>query len=316
MNTTNRLKVAILGAGPTAFFAACAARDCGHIPEIFGFTMGDPPAGSFYLHDIPPWIKLAVESQKLATMRVGVEENYIQKQYGKYANGITNSSFPKVAPKVPLITTIYPYSEQIKRYLIENTPIQLGILFNDDLIMEYAESYDVVLHTFPTEESILSSLGNLYFPVSTLHIPARNRPNSWWRKFADAVNLERLDLLGPLGIATLNTDTWFPNLPNLVLYDGTLTHPYVRLSVLFQHLHLEFPVGYHEEKSDVLYDLERIGFKTAIQPTLKPQQKRWDGYLSENVFAIGRYATWDTQVLSHQAYYDTCGILKTYTTEG
>jgi len=91
----DKKKIAVIGLGPTGSFAARAAYDLNCEVDIYtvesAFTT---PPGSFWLHWVPDDVTQQVAATQIYIQGKGTAKDYIKRQWGELAPGVT-SSFPE-----------------------------------------------------------------------------------------------------------------------------------------------------------------------------------------------------------------------------
>jgi len=313
-----KLKIAILGSGPSSAFASRACYDMGFrnitVLSQTANQHGHFPAGSFYLHWIPETVQKerTVVSQMLYTFATGSQKAYIARQYNGTVKGNVRSSFPKH----PTLHRTWDYST-VQPFLWLGATFRSQTFGSDEEIEELLELYDLVLHGFPSYESRYHYDPPPSFPVATYNLRSPLMRGTWERF---------LDLVG-ISINTVNNwvakvyrqglpPAW-PDSPNWIYYNGTQDLPFVRFSYLWGMAHVEFPVNYHTQYPEKVKAIEdTTNGWTSIQRNLLPTTQLWTKQIASNIYPIGRFATWDSTQLSHDTYSRVSGILNSYTTEG
>lgn len=163
----NKLKVAILGAGPSAAFAyqACKAHAERVDVEVFSAEASKIPVGAFWFRWLPHNIRSQLRSQSIFTNYVGTEDLYVSKQWGDSVSVTGNSSsFPKEL--VGVQQGFKP--EEAIPLLWDDVIFVLGQPFTDTDTTKLALEVDIVLQTFPTDESKEENKDKLtHFPLVT-----------------------------------------------------------------------------------------------------------------------------------------------------
>jgi hypothetical protein len=167
-----KAKIAILGGGPVAAYVYRACLDSGFNPTILSKEITSAPAGAFWLRWLPdPLEELAVKSSIQVTP-IGSKEIYQIKQWGENGRFLP-CSFPDEAYKSE------GYDPRIAIPLLwgnvaSATPF---VYENDAQIMSLATEYDLVLQTFPSNESL--ELNRQY----VVKVPTKTCSHSYDRNF-------------------------------------------------------------------------------------------------------------------------------------
>lgn len=205
-----KLKVAVLGTGPSAAFAVLACRNSNVTPTVYSSFGTLPtfqgPAGAFYFHKVPG---APVESnyyEHLTIIGVGGKDEYFKKQWGY----IGESTFPAEP------YTDYGFDPKYAlRYMWERQDISKHEPFTDESVAVLARDFDYVFQTFPTDKS-RNELGKykVTFPATVVDVHST---------------------------VMLENDLFIT--PNTIIYDGLPQHSFVRASSLFGKLTREYPIG-------------------------------------------------------------------------
>lgn len=259
---SKKMKIAILGTGASALFAAKAAKDAGHEPLIIGIKEFSFPPGPFWFHWVPDDVKAKMEGTKITVIPEGRERKYQSLQWGKVPNGV-KSSFPD---RVAVVVGYNP--SETAELMSSMFMLKLPQALTDAQIRNYCEEWDLVFQTFPTKESkavqqhplmpyYVGALYNAGAATDNYVVYNGTGTGIWLRKvflwgnlfFEFPKNLE-LDQIKPV------MDRTYPNLEYHKLYD---MHP---------------------------------GTKPIQLPLSAPM----------NLHLVGRWAEWNTKRLSHEAY--------------
>ena len=142
------MKVAILGTGPSAAYAALACDQYNVECDILSKT--SPPvfyAGAFWPRHLPTNNLLPL--YRVYISRVGTAENYLQKQWGTVKDEwLEETSFPAGAEYENAYS---PY--ELFGWIWQYRKIQLIPTLSDKDIAKLADDYDKIFMTFPTEKS-------------------------------------------------------------------------------------------------------------------------------------------------------------------
>lgn len=139
-------KIAIVGFGPTAIFAARAAYDLGCKVEIFTDKARPMPPGATWLHWVPEDIAQEFASTPIYVVGKGTSAEYTKRQWGFECP----SSFPTKA--------VWEHGYDPQKVLDSLLPVEcnvnlMGYAMSDADVQDLAKSYDLVFQTFPTKES-------------------------------------------------------------------------------------------------------------------------------------------------------------------
>lgn len=253
-------RVAILGSGASGAFAYQACKYCNIEPEIFTAQMGKPSAGAFYFHWLPPAVEELAHPKDILWTSVGTEEVYLAKQWGSHAPD--SSSFP-AQPRVEI-----GYDPQeVWEILWKDANIDLVAgSFSDTDILDFSKYYDLVFHTFPSQESLRDQLPPVTIPIEKLS-----------RSFK-----AKKELVG--------------DYENYIIYGGSAKLDWVRLSSLFGNVFMEYNSHHPFAKGGDNIELRR---------DMHPDTQPWKKLIWKNIVPLGRLAKWNRSELSHQAFWDT-----------
>lgn len=259
----DKLKVAVIGLGPTGAFAARAASDLGCEVDIYvaGSGGSSTPPGAFWLH----WIPDGVVSQGFIYEDIWVEgkgtpKAYIERQWGKQLAAGVTSSFP-VRPVWERGYNPQTVLEKLIPRACEEIRVPYPLSGAD--IRDLSVKYDLVFQTFPTKESFEHQPALLPF-VAAARFGSEDPSTNW------------------------------------VVYNGTPNGLVVREAVLFGNHFLEFPKGLAISEITAEQDME--GWQTLVLKDLHPHTKPWSQDPASKVKLVGRLAMWDRKFLSHDAY--------------
>lgn len=145
-------KIAILGAGPVAAFVYRACIDFG-MPDVdidvYGMSQTKAPAGAFWFHDVPKYLKSELTAYDILIIPDGTKENYVRKQWGEAVDP-ESSSFPR-DPKI----AIGYKPDEVLPLLWEGASLRVTGEMPDERIrlMSFTGDYTVIFQTFPSEEA-------------------------------------------------------------------------------------------------------------------------------------------------------------------
>lgn len=213
---------------------------------------------------------LPAEPTPVRVFGTGHREGYLTKQWG---------------PEFENIPTSFPEREKVERWysslalnaVWERTPVHLIGAVSDASLQAFGDMHRAVFHTF-TSQVHANTRRLVRFPTLTRQ-------------------------QGPVAPA--------PG-ADMVIYNGDLCEAHARTTIAFGRLSIEFPQGTSER---VLADYKgafqgkpELVYLRDIPPGTPPVE--WQNYLAPNVVPIGRFATWDRGVLSHQAYQMVVNVLR------
>ena len=156
-----KLRVAILGTGPSAAYAIKACDACKVDSEVISST--SPPIfypGAFWPRSNP--LEKDMPLYNVYISSVGTAEKYLEKQWGEIQpEWLEETSFPKEST-IELALNPYELFGEIWEY----RNIYLSGPLSDDRIALMASEYDVIFMTFPTQKSTKLREDNLVkFPI-------------------------------------------------------------------------------------------------------------------------------------------------------
>ena len=275
------MKVAILGAGPSAAYVAMA---CTKLSVKYDIISSRSPTlffpGSFWLRQ-DPWTH-TTPTTKIHIYSTGDVIGYLRKQWKMVdPDWLLYTSFPKTT-STELVWD--PYKILTAFWKDKNILLIKDLSDRDIQDISQAPGYDLVFLTFATEKSkkVMKPYVTKY-PIISHNIE-------------DIVsNGEELDLY----LTQLSTSSY-------CLYDGDTGHYVTRISQLFGYVHFEYSQYYIPTQ-------ELVGNgKVTWVPDTYPDTPEWDlqDVPANNVHLIGRHAQWRRKILSHDAYEQTIEILE------
>ncbi len=141
------LRIAIIGGGPSAAFAYRACWDMRLNPTVYADKLTSPN-GAFYIHDMPVTCPPDIRKQYAKSIHyigIGTAEGYAEKMWG---NPQIKTSFP-ITPRTEI-----GYDPAIINWLWTDLDrLHPCGKLTDDGVVAIASQYDLVIQTFPTDES-------------------------------------------------------------------------------------------------------------------------------------------------------------------
>ncbi len=273
------MKVAILGAGPSAAYVAMA---CTKLSVKYDIISSRSPTlffpGAFWLRQ-DPWTH-TTPTAKIHIYSTGDVIGYLRKQWKMVdPDWLLYTSFPEAA-HTELVWDPY----KILKPFWKNKNILLIKDLSDQDTADIAEGYDLVFMTFATQESKKTMKPFVIkYPIISYNIEEI------------IANKNDVDLY----LTKLSKNEY-------CLYDGDTGHYITRVSQLFGYIHFEYSQYYIPTQ-------ELIGDgKVTWVPDTYPDTPEWDlqDVPANNVHLIGRHAQWNRKILSYHAYEQTIDILE------
>jgi len=268
----NKAHVCIIGAGATGAYAYQACLDLGAKVDILTEKMSAPPPGAFYLHWLPANLKPRFAPEKVLYVGLGTKVNYLKRQWPELTE-FHNST-------VEGMTTSFPSSPRweygwdaraVWEGLWDGANITLAAgRYSDQDIKDLAKTYDLVFHTFPSQESAATQPKLVMVPIQV------------YKEMAMGQSVKKL----------------VGDFQHFIIYNGLPPkegHPWVRLSQIWGRVSAE-----HSHTSA----LAKGGDDIELRPDLVPGTHPWKKLIGKNILPIGRYATWERSYLSHMAFFD------------
>ena len=140
------MRVAIIGAGPSAAFAYRACWENNLNPTVYASQFSNP-TGAFYIHEMPPACPSTVLAQyrkKVSWVGLGTENVYAEKMWG---DPHVKTSFP-ATPRIDI-----GYDPAIISWLWTDVILKPCGKLTDAGVAKLALRYDLVIQTFPTDQS-------------------------------------------------------------------------------------------------------------------------------------------------------------------
>lgn len=138
--------VAIIGGGPSAAFAYRACWDMHLNPTVYADEL-ITPSGAFYIHKMPSTCPMTIREQykkRVSWISLGTAEGYAEKMWG---DPNIKTSFP-VLPRMEI-----GYDPAIIGWLWTDVILTPCGRLTDAGVATLADQYDLVIQTFPTDES-------------------------------------------------------------------------------------------------------------------------------------------------------------------
>lgn len=264
-----RPSVAIIGSGAAGAFAykACREYGCRNI-EVYTDRLGKPSSGAFYFHWVPESISEKYEPDDITYVGLGTPDGYAKNQWPGIELG---AGFVSSFPNSIMITHGWNASN-VWDELWKGAKIEIiADKLSDTDLKDMSKLHDVVLVTFPTQESMLE-MGDYLVRIP---VHAVNNPTA---------SLLPMDL--------------FSKHDNIIIYNGSASFQWVRCNKLWGKMSLEYSYVHSTDGEGWFY-----------QQDILPMAIPWKKMIARNVMPIGRFARWDRHYLSHQTYEDTRDVL-------
>ena len=272
------MKVAILGAGPSA---AYVAKACEEFSAEYDIISSNSPTlffpGSFWLRQ-NPWTNTMAET-RVYIYSTGSAIGYLRKQWKMIDPAwLQDTSFPKTA-YTELVWNPY---EILKPFWKDKNIFLVKDLSDQDIAdIAQGPGYDLVFMTFATQRSkeIMKPFV-IKYPIVSYNLN-------------EIVN----DLTEFIKISDLS----------YCIYDGDTEHWITRISQLFGYIYVEYSQYYIPKQ-----ELVGTAGKITWVPDMSPGTPEWDpqDVPADNVILVGRHAQWSRKILSHHAYEQTIKILQ------
>jgi len=168
-----RKKVAIVGGGPSSWFARMACFHAGIVPTVFVRSEVNPP-GAFWIHELPdfahhlPMFKISVRSS-------GSREIYKRKQWGNidlpenYRSSFPDLEYETYGADPSTVRSFVDSELAHERIILEGN-------LNDEDLSSLKDTYDEVFYTFPSERSKRENSEFFRFiPIFSTQTPVADR---------------------------------------------------------------------------------------------------------------------------------------------
>ncbi len=154
-------QVVILGGGPSAAYAFKACKDFGIVPTVFA-NKRTFPYGAFWLHWLPKTIAPRTKrflGNPMEIRSVGTAVEYARKMWGTW---MVRTSFPEERQE----TIVYNPAEGLKE-LWKGVEFRSAVILQDSDLILMAKHCDLLIQTFPSEESKQHQPKAVLFPIET-----------------------------------------------------------------------------------------------------------------------------------------------------
>ena len=331
-------RVAIIGDGVVAGFAAMAVEDAGWkatvMSQVGSFT--PPPAGAFYFHDLPPRLKSRYKPETSVTTVLGDDPGaYSRKMWGK----TLPTSQDKFVGGGFDVSHAYSFRLEMLRTMFAKADVLITGRVTADQVREHAEKFDRVVVTVPISFTNESPVLAKFHTVRA----ARN-------KFFDALceTPETVDQRYQSGLLTTfargqsfrhHLDAVLSQHKPCVVTIYTAHEDHLWLRATYHPatgrydeptMDLELPesmftmphwrawakrIGWTEGKLWRLFHEIRTALKWAGRDMktvrkIHPESQVLNQAPAENVLLTGRWATWRRGELSHETYDAVKGWLE------
>jgi hypothetical protein len=253
--------VAIVGSGISSLYAILACNENGIRPDLFSTDYSYKRlVGSVWLKWIPEWMERYFMKEKINIRKIGSESFYVEKQWG---NIEIISSFP-VENTVEFGYNPFTVSSFVFSNLSNFREIfRLKESLKDLKLMELSKQYDILFHSFPSENTLK----------------------------------ENFDILVDINCLI----TKIKCLDNEVLYDGTNSFM-VRSSKLFGFEYIEC-IPYIEQSSFSETFKYRLNSSNGFKfKDIKPKGIPYVYNLKRNIVPIGRLGRMERKLMAHDNY--------------
>lgn len=143
----SKIKVAVIGLGPSAAFAARAAHDMGCEVEIYTTGANKMPPGATWLHWLPEDVTNRFNPVQIYIVGKGTETEYVKRQWGTKG---ASSSFPKE----PVWEAGYNPSEVLDVLVPSQCNVNMiAYPMSDTDVKDLSQNYDLVFQTFASQEA-------------------------------------------------------------------------------------------------------------------------------------------------------------------
>ena len=330
MASTNR--VAIVGDGVVAGFAALAAESAGWKATVMSVsgTFTTPPAGAFYLHQLPTELAGYPEVQGVTALLGDDPDSYSARVWGRPLP----TSIDKFRDQ-PRVETLYPFHPEMMTRMFQRVDVLITGYLKAEDVLELQDTYDRVIVTVPV--SFLPAPKAPEDPPALPNVKTFYAGRAQRGRFYDALVESSQVLSERYSSGLLNgfgeSQSMHQRLQDLMqefgtshitLYSADMRHFWIRAT---QHstpgaIDIEFPedtfsierwrrlakiLGWNEGKLWRLFHELRTSLKWTsrdLHPVRKidPENAVLNRSPSDKILLTGRWATWERKELSHETY--------------
>lgn len=322
-------KVAIIGDGVVAGFAALAVEEAGWKATVMSQTgeFTPPPAGAFYFHDLPETLRGMYPPQTSITTVLGEDpQAYSRKMWGQ---ALPTSQDKFVGEDD--VAQAYSFQPQMLRRMFSKADVLISGRVTADQVREHAKKFDRVVVTVPisfTQERpqtarfhVVKAVRNKFFDAvcETPEEVKQRYQSGLLNTFAEAQSMrsrldEVLERHGP-SVVTIYTArdehlwlraTYHPAAGRYEEPSIDLELPDSMFTINSWRVWAK-KVGWTEGKLWRLFHEIRTSLKWAsrdMRPVMKihPENTVLNTPPADNVMLTGRWATWRRDELSHETY--------------
>lgn len=252
--------IAVLGCGPTGLLVAHAAWMAGHEPHIISIKQKSTIPGSQHLHGSVPEITSIYPEGTIQFVRLGTAEGYAKKVYNDSTRNTGWESYNQI---IPSWNVQHAYDTLWSRY---ESRIEDDVIGDGERLREIQLGHDLTISTLPAK-SLCYRWGEHHFFGQNYVIIGQYLP-------ACDANRE------------------------IVVYNGLVTDPWYRWSILGGKCTIEYANGTHPT------DRPEGGFLTGF----KAVSTDCDCYPS--ITRLGRWSEWKHGVTMHNAYTRAVKIME------
>lgn len=253
------MRVAVLGCGPAGLMAAHAVAQLEHDVMVFSRKRKSPLFGAQYLHAPIPGITDRDDRITVEYMLRGSVEDYRRKVYGRMWDGT-------VSPE--------DLSDDHAAWDIRSTYDRLWELYSEAII-------DVDID--PAGVKFLQDQHKPDLVINTIPLAQLCHEGHTFRA-------QQVTAAGDAPDIGIDVGAIYRCPPNTVICNGEESPSWYRISRIFGHTTVEWPMGIN------------VPIPTASE-VQKPTSHNCDCW--PNILKVGRYGSWTKGVLSHSAYTTT-----------